>query len=84
MRLKGEKADVDEWIRLDQGRRDLLQKVDCLRGLRNRASEEIAQLKRAEEDASVKIAEMRKTGEEIQALEADLRKTEERLEEVVT
>ena len=41
MELKGEWADLDLLLELDRERRDLLQKVEDLRQLRNRVSKEI-------------------------------------------
>jgi seryl-tRNA synthetase len=79
IRLKNEKADLDAWLSLDARRRELLQRSEELRALRNRASEEIAAKKKAGEDAANEILRMRKTGEEIRSLEEELRKAEEDL-----
>lgn len=82
VRLKGDEADVDGWLRLDRERRDLLQEVDQLRSTRNKVSEAIARLKKAKEDASDPIAEMRKTGDRIKEIDQKLRATEKKLHEI--
>jgi len=71
-------APIDEILEADRQRRELLQEVEGLRALVNRASKEISRLKdQAERQA--KISEMREVGDRIKALEAELRTVEERL-----
>jgi len=82
VRLKGDEADVDGWIALDAERRELIQRADELRALRNRVSEEIAGKKKEKQDASREIAEMRKVGEQIQAMDERLRAVDEELQEI--
>lgn len=82
IRMKNEKADLDAWLRADARRRELLQKTEELRALRNRASEAIAERKRAGEDAAEEILRMRKTGDEIKSLEEELRAADEQLAEI--
>lgn len=79
---KGDSADIDRWLALDENRRDLLQKGEKLKALRNRVSEEIGALKREKRAADDKIAEMKKTASEIQDLDAALRQVEEELREI--
>jgi len=80
--MKNEKADLDAWLHADGRRRELLQKTEELRALRNRASEAIAERKRAGEDAAEEILRMRKTGDEIKSLEEELRAADEQLAEI--
>ncbi|MBM3320816.1 MAG: serine--tRNA ligase [Candidatus Eisenbacteria bacterium] len=82
IRLKNEKADVDEWLRLDERWRALTKETEDLRALRNRVSEEIAERKRRGEDASGEIARMRTTADAIKAREEDLRLVEEKLRDL--
>ena len=56
---------VDQAVELELKRRAILGEVEVLKAQRNKASEQVAQLKRAKEDASSIISEMQKVGEEI-------------------
>jgi seryl-tRNA synthetase len=80
--LKGDEADVDRWIVLDRRRRELQQKADELKGIRNRVSERIGQLKKEKKDASDVIVEMKKTSAEIQRMDGDIREVDEALREL--
>jgi seryl-tRNA synthetase len=73
---KGDPADVDGILRLDERRRAFLTEVETLRQQRNQASQRVPQLKQAGQDASALIAETRALGERIKALEADLEQIE--------
>jgi len=65
--------DLDELLRLEQERRDLLFEVEQLKRERNKSSEEIARLKKEKTDATDAISRMRKVGEEIKALDEKVR-----------
>jgi seryl-tRNA synthetase len=66
---------------IDRERRALLLEVESLRARRNKASQEIAFLKRQGQDASARIAEMKEVGARIEELEAQLKGREEELRE---
>src|SRR5688572_20944485 len=68
---RGAGADdvVEEVLRLDARRRELVSRGDALRAERNRVSKEISQL-RDESDRAPRIAAMRQVGDEIATLEA--------------
>lgn len=68
--------DVDAVVKLDARRRELLREVEALKADRNRASEKIAQMKKAGQDASKEIAEVRADGDRIKALDAELTQVE--------
>lgn len=71
-------APIDEILRLDRRRRELLQAVESLRARRNAVSKEIPRIKDpAERDQ--RVAEMRQVGDQIKALEAGLKTVDERL-----
>ncbi len=72
---------LERLLGLDRSRRELLVKIEERRSLRNKASEEIARLKRDKEDASTQVESMRKVGDEIKAFEAELKAVEASLEE---
>ena len=72
-------VDLDAVLATDARRRSLVHETEQLRAEQNRASEDIARLKKAKEDASAAIAAMqdvsRKTkdlGEQVKAIEAEL------------
>lgn len=82
---KKKKTDVDtgKILKLDGQRREIINKVEELKGERNRASGEIAKRKKAGESAEEAIAAMRKVGTEIGGLDEELRQTEESLNELL-
>lgn len=80
---RGVKAPLDEFIKLDEKRRQVIVKAEEKKALRNKVSTEIAAGRRAGVDVSAKIAAMKKVGEEIKALDIHLRDIEKQLEEIV-
>ncbi|HMC83265.1 MAG TPA: serine--tRNA ligase [Candidatus Polarisedimenticolia bacterium] len=79
LRNRGVAADLSEFRRLDGARRSLLKSTEDLRARRNRASEEIARLKKEKNDASALIEEMKTVGREIAEAETRLGGIEESL-----
>ena len=82
MELKGEWADLDLLLELDRERRDLLQKVEDLRQLRNRVSKEIGRAGAGAEMAQKK-EEMRRVSDEIKTLEQQLREIDSGMEQLL-
>jgi seryl-tRNA synthetase len=82
LRDKGEKADLDSYLALDDRRRNMLVKADQLKHRKNEVSEDIGRLKRDGADASELVVEMRKVGEEIKALDDEIKEIESELEEI--
>ncbi len=76
---KGESADLDELLRKDEERRNLLVRADVLKKQRNDVSEAIGRLKASGQggEADQEIARMRKVSEEIKALDEMLKTIEE-------
>jgi len=62
LRRRGAAEQLDELLRLDERRREMLPEVEEGRARRNRVSDQIAQLKREGKDADGPIAEMRELG----------------------
>lgn len=77
---KFDKSDIDQIIKLDEDRREIIRKVEQLKGQRNTASAEIAKRKKAGESADDAIAAMRKVGEEIASLDSQLRELDKELQ----
>lgn len=61
---------VDDFLALDSRRREILSQVEELKGERNRASAEVARMKRAGEDASHLFAGLSTLSDSIAALDA--------------
>jgi seryl-tRNA synthetase len=78
-RRKAPVERLDDVIRLDARRRELLPEVESLRATQNKASEAIAQAKRSGEDADAAIAEMRDVASRVKEMQAELAVVEEEL-----
>jgi seryl-tRNA synthetase len=73
---KREKADVDALLALDVKRREMIGDVESARAEQNKATQNIARMKKAGEDASEAIVEMRRLSDAIKE-KNDLLKTVE-------
>lgn len=73
-------GNIDEFEELDKKRRELIAKTEVLKAERNKASEQIAVMKRNKEDATEAITRTRELGDEIKALDAELREIEEKFD----
>jgi len=81
---KGEDASkVDEVIRVDERRRQLMQQSEALKSRKNAVSGQVAQMKGKKEDASAIIAEMKVVANQIKVLEGELREVEEALQSLL-
>ena len=80
---KGEKADVDLLLSLDEKRRSLLMQADELKHQRNVVSEKIARMKKEQQDANQEIENMRKVSDQIDALDDELRQLEEKINDLL-
>jgi seryl-tRNA synthetase len=71
---KGEDPSrVDEIIRLDEQRRQLLQKSEALKSRKNTVSADVARMKSKGQDASAVIAEMKTVADSIKILDDELK-----------
>lgn len=64
--------DVQKVVDLEKRRKQILAELEVLRAQKNKASDEVAKIKREKGDATDIIAEMKAKGEEIKTLEAAL------------
>lgn len=81
---KGESpAFVDEALKLDEHRRQLLQKGEALKSKKNTVSAEVAKMKAKREDANAVIAQMKSVAEEIKTIDDELKTVEEQLRSVL-
>ena len=81
-KLGAEDAPVEEAIRLDKRRREILVTLEALKAERNKGSKQIGQLMRAgqREEAEALKARMAELGKQIDALQAELNQVEKDLE----
>jgi seryl-tRNA synthetase len=79
---RGAAEALDELLSLDERRRGLLPQVEERRARQTRASDGIAEAKRAGDDAEALIAEMREVSGELKKLEAELAEVESTLDEL--
>ncbi len=82
-KLKFVQVDVDEAIRLDTRRREILPEKEALQSERNRVSKEIATKKKAGQDTTAIQEEMKKVGERITDLEVEEREILEKLKTIM-
>lgn len=76
---KNEKADLGEFIELEEKRRVIIKDVEKLKNDRNNASKEIAQLKKEGKDASNFINEMKVVSDKIKELDDELKLVEKKI-----
>lgn len=81
---KNSSVAIDPILALDQRRREIIGKVESLKGERNSASTEIARKKKAGENADAEVAAMRAVGDQISQLDADLRIVDDELHTAMT
>ncbi len=83
MTARGLRLDFDEFASLAEKRKGVLKRVEDLRSEKNRASDEIARLKKEGRDITQLISQMKRVGEEISRLEQELNGLHERLQEIL-
>jgi seryl-tRNA synthetase len=76
-------AIIDKLLDLDKARLDSLQSAEKLKELRNKVSDEIAQLKKNKSNSDDKISEMRKVSDEIKSLDEKIRFTEKEIDDLL-
>ncbi len=77
---RGEDADLDAILRLDEERRRLLQEVEGLRARRKQATKDIGQMK---EKPAELLAAMRDAGEQIKSLDREISRNEAELNDLL-
>ncbi len=79
LKERGIEVDLQQILKVDEERRELLQIAEALKHRRNVVSEEIGRLKREKQDTTEKQEEMRKVSQEIKELDQRLKECEEKL-----
>lgn len=80
---KNEKSRVDEILKLDEQRRELIVQTDELKSKRNVVSSQIPQMKKAGQDVTSVLAEMKRVSDEITHLDSQLKTVEDELDEIL-
>ncbi|KAF1683912.1 serine--tRNA ligase [Veillonella sp. R32] len=75
-------GDLENFAKLYDLRKELIQEVEQLKAQRNAVTAEISALKRNKENADDKIAEMQKVGDTISELDGKIRETEASLQDI--
>lgn len=79
IRKKGQADSVDDILRLDEKRRQIIAKGEALKNRRNVVSAEIAAMKKSGKDATAPISEMNRVKDEIKTLDEELHTVENEL-----
>ncbi len=82
IKTRGIKLSLDKFIKLSQGKKNYLIKIENLRHKKNRASQLVSQKKKEGKDLASVISEMKKVAAEIKKLEEKLREFDEKLREI--
>lgn len=80
---KGEQADLEEFLQLDEKRRKLLQETETLKHRRNTVSKEIGLLKKAGKETGEMMEKMRLSNERMRELDEEIRELDARLEAIL-
>ncbi|MHB1419783.1 MAG: serine--tRNA ligase [Bacillota bacterium] len=80
---RGMTAGLDEFLKQDARRRDLLFEVEKLKNQRNTVSEEIGRKKKAGLETDAMVSEMREVNQKIKEGDEKLKETEELLEKLL-
>jgi seryl-tRNA synthetase len=78
---RGITLSMEEFSSVDKRRRELLTQAEQLKARRNKASEEIAALKKNKQDATAKIAEMKAVSDQIAEFDTKVRELDLKLRE---
>jgi len=80
---RGSAVTLDEFLKLDEQRREQLFMVEQMKNRRNTVSEEIGKLKRAGQNAPDMVLEMRELSREIKEKDEEVKALEERLQVIL-
>jgi seryl-tRNA synthetase len=83
IRNKNESDKLDDLLKLDEQRRELILKTDDLKHKRNAASSQIPKMKKAGEDVTSILAEMKSVSDKITDLDSQLKEVELKVEDIL-
>jgi seryl-tRNA synthetase len=82
--MSGDSGKVQELLDVDRSRKELVQRADDLKALRNRVSREIADIKRAGQGSAEElILQMKSVSDQISDLDTELAKVDAEMEELL-
>ena len=81
VKKRGEEIDLDNFLSLDERRRELLYEVEQFKRKRNEVSREIGILKKQGEDAEEKVLLMREVSQNIRDMDEEVREIETEMNE---
>lgn len=81
--LKRENSNIDEFLEIDEKRREILKELESLKNTRNKESENIARLKREGKNTDELIKNMKEISDKIKAMESDVKQYDEKLEHLL-
>ncbi|MHB1393545.1 MAG: serine--tRNA ligase [Clostridia bacterium] len=76
---RGQEFRIDDIMKLDEKRRQVIYEVEELKSNKNKVSEEVAKLKKAKQDAEAMVLEMREVSEKIKELDEKVRELDEEI-----
>ncbi len=80
MEARGHQSELDDFIKCDDERRDILQEIESLRHQRNVVSDRIADMRKAGDDTEALVVEMRGVSSKIKELDKKLSKNQETID----
>jgi seryl-tRNA synthetase len=83
LKKRGVEAALDEFMKMDEERRNLLFEAEKLKSLRNQESEEIAKKKKAGEPAEDLILKMREVSQKIKEMDEKINSLEDNLQKIL-
>jgi seryl-tRNA synthetase len=83
LKRRGQEFRIDDILRLDEQRRQVIYEVEELKGRKNKVSEEVAKLKKAKQDAEAMVLEMREVSEKIKEMDERVRGLDEEIIDIL-
>lgn len=83
LRRRGQEFRIDDILKLDEQRRQVIYEVEELKGRKNKVSEEVAKLKKAKQDAEAMVLEMREVSEKIKEMDERVRGLDEEITDIL-
>jgi len=78
LEARGSDIDLSVFLSIDEKRREVLQKIEVLRAERNRASDEIAKMKKEKKEVDPSVfASMKELSSQVKALDEELKSVEQ-------
>jgi seryl-tRNA synthetase len=83
LKRRGQEFRIDDILKLDEQRRQVIYEVEELKGRKNKVSEEVAKLKKAKQDAEAMVLEMREVSEKIKEMDERVRGLDEEIIDIL-